>query len=128
MFAKCEKYMNMSGCKFLDAKVGGKLTFPEAGWASDGSLLLIRGTVTSYDYATVRQAFEAKWGKPTFESQSSAQNGYGAKIEIPSSVWRFAEGEMTLVGPSFNGRGRFEFQSIARKAYMESLNRPKADF
>src|SRR5258708_6868528 len=95
LFGKCDKYFNFIGCKFLDANVGGQLAFPEAGWAPDGSLVLIRGSFSSFNYSVIREAFEAKWGKPASSNELPVQNGFGAKAIIPISVWEFAEGEMT---------------------------------
>ena len=127
-FQKCEKYFNFQGCKFKDREVAGVLAFPEAGWTDDGRLVLIRGTVAEFNYRTLVEGFRQKWGAPDLYTEIDAQNGYGAKIKIPVSVWNFVEGEMKLTGPSFRTDGRFEFVTHERKAYLEGLDKPKADF
>lgn len=127
-FRKCDKYFNFNGCKFDDQEVAGVLSFPEAGWADDGSLQLIRGNFSSYNYDKIEAGFKAKWGEPDIYAVDTIQNGFGATLNIPYSVWKFAEGEMRLTGPDFRREGSFEFLSHARMAYLEGLERPKADF
>lgn len=126
---KCEKYFNAQGCKLKDANVAGVLAFPEAMFQnSDGRLMEIRGTVARYNYATLEQGFIDKWGRPSERIEQEVQNGFGAKLTIPISVWRFAEGKMTLTGPDFRGKGSWHFRTHQRQAYLDGLQAPKKDF
>lgn len=127
-FQKCSKYMNFNGCRFKDIMVAGAIVGPEAGWAPDGSLVLIRASFADSSYERIDEGFRAKWGEPDAYVEQQVQNGFGAKLTIPVAKWKFAEGEMTLIGPDFRRSGSFEFQTHARKAYMDSLSKPKADF
>ncbi len=126
---KCEKYMNLQGCKLKDMDVAGVLAFPEAMFRhSDGKLDEIRGSISRHYYDTLNQGFIAKWGAPTVYTEETVQNGYGAELVIPMSVWKFAEGDMTLIGPSFRGQGSWHFRTHQRQAYLDGLRAPKADF
>ena len=129
MLNKCEKYFNAQGCKLKDANVAGVLAFPEAMFQhSDGTLMEIRGSIARYNYATLEQGFIAKWGQPNDRVEQAVQNGFGAKLTIPISEWRFAEGKMTLIGPDFRGQGSWHFRTHQRQAYLDGLNAPKKDF
>lgn len=125
---KCEKYFNAQGCKLKDANVAGVLAFPEAMFQdSDGTLMEIRGTISRYNYGTLEQGFISKWGPPE-RVEENVQNGFGAKLTIPISVWKFAEGNMTLTGPDFRGQGSWHFRTHQRQAYLDGLRAPKKDF
>ena len=127
-FERCEKYKNFEGCRFKDIMVAGTIVGPQAGWAPDGSLVLIRANFTSVQFSRIAEGFREKWGKPDVYVEQNVQNAYGAKLAIPIATWKFAEGEMTLVGPDFRQNASFEFQTHARKAYIDGLSKPKADF
>lgn len=129
MLQKCAAYLNAQGCKLKNQEVAGVLAFPEAMFRdSDGTLEEIRGSVSRLSYATLLEGFTAKWGKPDQHQESEFQNGYGAKIVIPTSVWEFSEGRMTLTGPDFRGNGVWHFRTHARQAYLDGLRAPKRDF
>lgn len=129
ILSKCEKYFNAQGCKLKDMNVAGVLAFPEAMFAnSDGKLMEIRGSISRHNYQTLNQGYIAKWGKPKIYTEEVAQNGFGAKLTIPLSIWKFAEGDMTLIGPNFRGDGSWHFRTHARQAYLDNLSAPKADF
>lgn len=126
---KCEAYFNSQGCKLVDAHVAGTLSFPQAMFAnSTGKMEELRGTVYGDSYETIRAGFIQKWGEPTSYVEESVQNGYGATKKIPVSVWKFADGELTLIGTDFRGDGEWHFRTFARQAYLDGLKKPKADF
>lgn len=126
---RCERYFNAQGCKLKDMNVAGVLAFPEAMFRdSDGTLEEIRGTISRYNYPTLERGFIDKWGEPTLHSEETLQNGFGATLVIPTSVWRFSEGEMTLIGPNFRGDGSWHFRTHARQTYLDGLRAPQADF
>jgi hypothetical protein len=127
-FRKCDKYMNFNGCRFKDAQVAGVYVGPEAGWGFDGKLMTIRGNFQDFSYDKIDAGFQQKWGKPDAYTEVEVQNGYGAKIRIPTSVWHFAEGDMTLIGPDFRHGCSFAFRTHAYQAYLDGLEKPKADF
>ena len=105
------------------------LAFPEAMFRnSDGNLDEVRGRVSHYSYATLLEGFTAKWGNPDSHFENEFQNGYGAKIVIPTSAWEFSEGRMILIGPDFRGDGVWHFRTHARQAYLDGLSAPKSDF
>lgn len=126
---KCEKYFNAQGCKLKNADVAGVLALPEAMFQnSDGTLMEIRGSIAHYDYSTLEQGFINKWGPASERVEQEVQNGFGAKLTIPISVWKFAEGNMTLTGPDFSGQGSWHFRTHQRQAYLDALQAPKKDF
>lgn len=127
-FQKCEKYFNFNGCRFKAGEVAGVLVGPEAGWGTDGKLMTIRASFADFSYDKINAGFQQKWGKPDAYTEIEAQNGFGAKIKIPTSVWHFAEGDMTLIGPDFRHDCSFAFRTHAYQAYLDSLDKPKADF
>lgn len=129
-FVKCDKYFAAQGCEFKDSTVSGVPMFDlEVLFANDGSGVgQLRSDFAAGSYQTVLSAFTMKWGKPDATDVSTIQNGFGAKLDVPTAVWRFVEGTMTLRGGDFRGDARMEFISNVEKARLEALDKPKVDF
>ena len=127
MWKKCEKYFSAWGCALKDNEVGGVLAFPQVGWDDEGHMVWLRGTVSASSYITLREAFTTKWGSPT-RAVLSAQNAYGANVDIEILVWKFAEGNMTLTSPGFSRSSAWAWHSTAHQVYLDNLHKPKQDF
>jgi hypothetical protein len=127
MWKKCEKYFSAWGCDLKDSQVGGVLAFPQVGWDDQGHMVWMRGTVSASSYSTLKEAFTTKWDSPIRVVQS-AQNGFGAKIDVETLVWKFSEGNLTLNSPGFSRSSEWAWHSNAYQAYLDNLHKPKQDF
>lgn len=129
-FVKCDKYYLAQGCVPKDTMVGGVVMFNLVVlFADNGSgVTQIRSDFAARSYDTLRAAFTMKWGQPSATSIKTIQNGFGAKLDVPTAQWKFNEGTMTVRGGDFRGYANMEFMSNAEMARIDALDAPKVDF
>lgn len=129
-FVKCDKYFSAQGCIPKDTTVGGVAMFNLVVlFADNGSgVTQIRSDFAARSYDTMLAAFTMKWGRPSATSVKTIQNGYGAKLDVPTALWNFNEGTMAVRGGDFQGYAHMEFMSNAEKARIDALQAPKVDF
>lgn len=82
--------------KIARSGIVGYEMYGESVLFDDVGLVTYRTSFLPSGLATIRAAFEAKYGAPCGLENSKLQNGFGATFDQITTVWCFADGQLKL--------------------------------